>query len=236
MNNETRENHDEGKQAAPASTCRVLIVDDHPILRDGLSRLIQSEKDLVLCGQAEDAAAALRQIEADPPDVAVVDIFLPGSTNGIELTKAILAVRPNVKVLILSMHDDAIYVERALKAGASGYVTKQEVSHVILDAIRKVRAGGTYAGGRASSVPPPAGSGVVAERKGLGINALTDRELELLEMFGRGFSRSQIADRLRLSVKTVEAHREHIRTKLGLKSSGELLRYALRWLERAGKK
>ena len=219
--------------AAPAPTCRILVVDDHPLLRDGLSRLIQSEKDLVICGQAEDAADALRQMEADAPDVAVVDIFLPGSTNGIELTKTIVAVHPEVKVLILSMHDDAIYVERALKAGACGYVTKAEVTRVILDAIRTVWGGQTYISQRVQASPRARSKGTAGEQDGWGVGALTDRELEVLELLGRGFSRSQIADQLHLSVKTIETHRTNIRTKLGLKSSSELARYALKWIERA---
>jgi len=225
---------DQGTAAEPQ--CRILIVDDHPLLRDGLSRLIQSERDLVLCGQAEDAADALRRIEADPPDVAVIDIFLHGSTNGIELTKTILARYPRVKVLILSMHDDATYVERAFKAGASGYVTKQEVSRVILDAIRTVRSGGTFTSQGISGLPPAGPEPAAARQKRRGIEALTDRELELLELLGRGFSRAQIADRLHLSVKTVEAHRQNLRAKLGLKSSGELMRYSLRWIERGGER
>lgn len=215
--------------------CRILIVDDHPLLRDGLSRLIQSEQDLVLCGQAENAVVAMRQIEASAPDVAIVDIVLPGSSDGIELTKNILAVRPEVKVMILSMHDDAVYVERAFKAGARGYVTKQEVSRVILSAIRTVWSGGTYTSQRVQTMPY---ARLVASKPGAraswGIGGLTNRERELLEMLGRGLTRTQIAERLGLSVKTVEAHREHMRTKLKLKTSAELLRYAIKWMERAG--
>jgi len=210
-----------------------MVVDDHPLMREGLSLLIQSEKDLVISGQAEDATEALRKMETDVPDVAVIDIFLPGSTNGIELTKSLLAAHPKVRVLILSMHDDAIYVERAFKAGARGYVTKAEVSRVILDAIRTVWAGATYISQRVSAPPRTLTEQTTGAQDGWGVGKLTDRELELLELLGRGFSRSQIAERLHLSVKTVEAHRGNIRTKLGLKSSGELMRYAMQWIERA---
>ncbi|MEI6148959.1 MAG: response regulator transcription factor [bacterium] len=227
----TARSKDPGTALAP--TCRIMVVDDHPLMREGLSLLIQSEKDLVICGQAEDAADAMRKMEADVPDVAVIDILLPGSTNGIELTKALLATHPEVKVLILSMHDDAIYVERAFSAGARGYVTKAEVSRVILDAIRTVLAGRTYVSQRVSVPPLARIEQTSGSQKGWGVVTLTDREMELLELLGRGFSRSQIAERLHLSVKTVEAHRFNIRTKLGLKSSSELMRYALKWVERS---
>ena len=222
--------------ARKPSKCRILIVDDHPLMREGLSMLIQSQRNLEICGKAGDAAEALRLVEASVPDVAVIDIFLPGPIDGIQLTRTILASHPEVKVLILSMLDDVIYVQRALKAGASGYVTKAEVSSVILDAIRTVWSGGTSSSIDVPEQPPQP---EVRRRRGRpkrhvwGISALTNRELELLELFGRGFSRTEVAERMHISVKTVEAHRAHIRTKLWLKSANELGRYAMRWVERA---
>ena len=223
----------EKPDAAPARKCRILVVDDHPLLQGGLARLIESEPDLAIWGLAGTAADALALMAKDAPDVAVIDIFLPGATNGIELPKQLLASHPRVKVLILSMHDDPIYVERALKAGARGYVTKAEVSRVILDAIRGIWSGGTYLSPGVSAAPDARPVRAAGTPRRWGLDALTDRELELLELFGRGFSRSQIAGRLCLSVRTIESHREHMRRKLGLESAGELARYALKWIESA---
>jgi len=220
----------QGKAADPAPRkCRILIVDDHPLMREGLAKLIESEPDMEIWGQAGNAPDARVLLEKGAPDVALVDIVLPGATNGIELTSAIVALRPDVKVLILSMHDDDTYVLRAVRGGASGYVTKSEVASVILGAIRAVWRGRSYFSRplpqeTAPETPEPE----VDPKDRFGVGKLTRRESLVLELLGRGLTRAQIAEHMRIQVKTVEAHREHMRRKLGLTSSHELLRYAIR--------
>jgi len=219
-------------ETKPIRKCRILIVDDHPLMREGLCRLVESEPDLSVWGQAGNAADARLLLEDGAPDVAVVDIVLPGITNGIQLTSSIRAVRPEVKVLILSMHDDVTYMERAYRAGAKGYVTKMEVASVMLDAIRTVWSGGEYFTrpfARQAGETPEGSADVPA---GWGMGKVSGREMEVVELIGRGFVRRQIAERLGISVKTVEAHREHIRRKLGLRSASDLTRYSIKWCER----
>ena len=215
----------------------VLLVDDHPILRDGLAQLIGYQDDLDVCGQADDASSALRKIETLKPDLALVDIYLQGA-NGIDLTKSIRAMFPHVKVLVLSMHDEAVYAQRALHAGALGYVMKQEVSSTILDAIRTVLRGDRYLSERMTAQVLnqmlDGGRGTVQD-VGLPIDKLSDRELEIFELFGNGRNRSEIAGQLCLSVKTVEAHRANIRQKLQIKDANDLVRQATFWVEKEGK-
>lgn len=212
----------------PAS---VLLVDDHPILREGLAQVIANAADLTVCGQAATSTEALALIEQTPPDIAVVDIFLEGS-NGIELTKAIRDRWPQVKVLILSMHDESVYALRALRAGAMGYVMKQEVSGTILTAIRRILAGGRHFSAEVEAAVR------LDELEGRSradadnvLSLLTDREIEIFELFGHGHTRTEIASRLNVSVKTVEAHREHIKDKLRLKDATDLIRRAMLWVE-----
>ncbi len=208
---------------------KVLLVDDHPIIRQGLGRLINAEADMVVCGEAEDAAKAFDAVGALNPDIAVVDISLKGS-NGIELTKNIKARYPSLPILVLSMHDESLYAERALRAGALGYIMKEEASEQVLAAIRKVLAGEIFlsermksrmlqqmASGRAKVVSSP-------------IEMLTDRELEVFRLIGEGHSTRQIAGQLHLSVRTVEAYREYIKAKLNLKNSTELIQHAFHWV------
>lgn len=208
---------------------KVLLVDDHPILRQGLSRLINAEADMVVCGEAEDAAKAFDAVGALSPDVAVVDISLKGS-NGIELTKNIKARYPSVPVLVLSMHDESLYAERALRAGALGYIMKEEASEQVLVGIRRVLAGEIFlsermktkmlqqmASGRTKTVASP-------------VELLTDRELEVFRLIGEGRSTRQIAAQLHLSVRTIEAYREYIKAKLSLKNSTELVQHAFHWV------
>lgn len=210
---------------------RVLLVDDHPILREGLAQVIANAADLTVCGQAATSTEALALIEQTPPDIAVVDIFLEGS-NGIELTKAIRDRWPQVKVLILSMHDESVYALRALRAGAMGYVMKQEVSGTILTAIRRILAGGRHFSAEVEAAVR------LDELEGRSradadnvLSLLTDREIEIFELFGHGHTRTEIASRLNVSVKTVEAHREHIKDKLRLKDATDLIRRAMLWVE-----
>jgi DNA-binding NarL/FixJ family response regulator len=206
---------------------RIFIVDDHPIVRQGLVQLINNEPDLIVCGQGEEAYQSLRSIREARPDLALVDVSLKDS-DGIELLKELQAQVPNLPVLILSMHDESLYAERALRAGARGYIMKQEAPQTLLSAIRKVLDGQV-------SVSEKMGATLLQRMVGgkktghdLPMDRLTDRELEIFGMIGAGQSVKEIADKLFLSAKTVEAHREHIKEKLNLKSSAELLRFAIR--------
>jgi DNA-binding NarL/FixJ family response regulator len=208
---------------------KVLLVDDHPILRQGLARLINQEADLIICGEAEDAGKAFEAVATLQPDIAMVDISLKGS-NGIELIKNLKARYPNLPILVLSMHDESLYAERALRAGSLGYIMKEEASEQVLAAIRKVLTGEIFlsdkmktrmlqclANGRTKVVTSP-------------IEHLTDRELEVFRLIGEGRSTRQIAGQLHLSVRTVEAYREYIKTKLNLKNSTELVQHAFHWV------
>ncbi len=205
---------------------RIFIVDDHPILRQGLAQLLAQEKDLIICGQFEDAAHALDAIGKEKPDAAIVDISLKGS-SGIELLKNIKAQYPGLLVLILSMHDESLYAERALRAGASGYIMKQEPPDQVLVALRKVLSGEIYLSEKMSSkLMHQLVSGRVTESGSL-MERLSDRELEIFGLIGQGRGTRQIAEQLHLSVKTVESHRAHIKEKLNLKSATELVHRAI---------
>ena len=207
---------------------KIFIVDDHPIVRQGLAQLIDSEPDLAVVGQGEDAYGSLRAIKAAKPDLCLVDVSLKDS-DGIELLKELKSHEPDLPVLILSMHDESLYAERALRAGAKGYIMKQEAPQVLLAAIRKVLGGQVYVSDKMSAtLLQRMVSGKAAAKGALPLDRLTDRELEIFRLIGAGNSVREIAEKLFLSVKTVEAHREHIKEKLNVKSSAELLRYAIR--------
>ena len=216
------------KSSEPAGGKRkVFLVDDHPIVRQGLAQLINNESDLVVVGQGEDAYQSLRAIRDAKPDLVLVDVSLKDS-DGIEMVKDLKSQSPNLPALVVSMHDESLYAERALRAGAGGYVMKQEAPQVLLTAIRTVLAGQVYVSGKMSATLLQR---MVAGKKrdgALPMDRLTDRELEVFRMIGAGMSVKEIADKLFLSVKTVEAHREHIKEKLNIKSSAELLRFAIR--------
>jgi DNA-binding NarL/FixJ family response regulator len=205
--------------------CRILIADDHPIMREGLAQLVAAEKDLTICGEFEDAASAFSAIPTLKPDLALVDISLKAS-SGIELLKNIKAAHPRVQVLVLSMHDEALYAERVLRAGASGYIMKQEAPERVLVAIRKVLAGEIYLSEKMSSklmhqlIGGRTASGSLIDR-------LSDRELEVFGLIGQGHGTRQIAEELHLSIKTVESHRAHIKEKLNLKNATELVHRAI---------
>jgi DNA-binding NarL/FixJ family response regulator len=213
--------------AADANKRKIFIVDDHPIVRQGLVQLINPEPDLMVIGQGEDAYQALKQIRAQKPDLTLLDISLK-DTGGIELLKEMRAQEPDLRVLILSMHDESLYAERALRAGARGYVMKQEAPQVLLQAIRKVLNGEVWVSEKMSAVLLQR---MVGNRKpggALPMDRLTDREMEIFRMIGAGMTVKEIAEKLFLSAKTIEAHREHIKEKLSLKTSAELLRFAIR--------
>jgi DNA-binding NarL/FixJ family response regulator len=207
---------------------RVFIVDDHPVVRQGLAQLINGESDLTVVGQGEDAYTALKAMRAAQPDVALLDISLKDA-DGLELLKELKSQGATFPVLMLSMHDETLYAERALRAGARGYVMKQEAPDVLLGALRKVLAGEIYLSPRMSGALLRR---MVGGKPGMEtaspMERLTDRELEVFRLIGAGTTVKEIADKLCLSVKTVEAHREHIKEKLNLKTSAQLLRFAIR--------
>jgi DNA-binding NarL/FixJ family response regulator len=205
---------------------KVLIVDDHPIVRRGLAELISLEPDLQSCGEAEDMAQAIKIIEANSPDVVIIDMSLKGG-HGLDLIENIKSNHPNVKMLVSSMHDELLFAERSLRAGALGYIPKQESTDKLLEAIRKVLRGEIYLTCRMANrimhnlVGKPSDSDP--------IKTLSNRELEVFEMIGQGLTTQQIARKLKLSAKTIETHREKIKAKLDLKNSTELNRRAVQW-------
>jgi DNA-binding NarL/FixJ family response regulator len=217
----------------PEASCRkirVLVVDDHPIVRQGLSQLINQEPDLMVCGQAEDARTALDAIDPSQPDILIVDVSLDGP-DGIELLKTIRAKDARLPVLILSMHDESLYAERALRAGANGYIMKQEATERVLVAIRQILSGEVYVSERMAKkmVQQFIGGSGVSKRSI--IDELTDRELEVFRLIGQGHGTRQIAEELHLSVKTVESYYAHIKEKLSLKNARELMQHAVQWIE-----
>ncbi|HUR47259.1 MAG TPA: response regulator transcription factor [Candidatus Saccharimonadales bacterium] len=209
---------------------KVLLVDDHPILRKGLGQLINAESDMMVCGEAEDSPKAFEAVGTLHPDVMVVDISLKGG-NGIELLKNVKARYPELAVLVLSMHDEALYAERALRAGSLGYIMKEEAIEQVLVAIRRVLTGEIFLSDKMKSRMLQQLTGTTRS-KGITnpIESLTDRELEVFRMIGEGRSTRQIAGELHLSVRTVEAYREYIKGKLNLKNSTELVQHAFHWV------
>jgi DNA-binding NarL/FixJ family response regulator len=211
---------------------KVLIVDDHPIVRRGLADLIAGRADLEVCGEADGVAEGLRQVEAAQPDLVLVDLTLRGG-HGLELIEAIAARHPQVKALVSSMHDESLFAERALRAGASGYISKQEPPERLIEALRQVLRGEIYLSPRmASRLLHRVTSGEPLDKTP--VESLSDRELEVFQMIGQGQTTKQIAQTLNLSHKTVEAHREKIKAKLNLKNSSELSRHATLWVLESG--
>lgn len=209
---------------------RILVVDDHPIVRLGLRQMIAAEPDLSVCYEAETAEAALQAIERNKCDLAIVDLSL-GTMGGLELIRRLHEVVPGLPVLVLSMHDEALFAERALRAGARGYIMKKEAIGGLIGAIRHVLAGRIYVSEPMSQlVLGQLAGGTQAPGGRLG--GLTDRELEVFELIGRGLGTADIAKRLRVSTKTVETYRANIKAKLGLRKANELVRYASSWVER----
>ena len=206
---------------------RIFLVDDHPLVREWLMQLINQQPDLTVSGEAESAPAALAALAAGGVDLAVVDLSLKDSA-GLELIKALQRLEPAVPVLVLSMHDEALYAERALRAGARGYVNKRESAQKVVEAIRKVLEGKLYVGEKAAEIL--AGRtlrGAALERPA--IERLSDRELEVFQKLGLGLGTRQIADDFRVSIKTVQAYCARIKEKLNVGSATELLREAVRW-------
>jgi DNA-binding NarL/FixJ family response regulator len=207
---------------------KVLIVDDHPIFREGLAQSINREQDLVVCGEAEDARQAMQHVDKLEPDLVMIDITLPGK-SGLELIKDLRAAHPELPLLAVSMHDEFLYASRILRAGARGYVMKQETPQTLLQAIRLVLEGGIFVSDRMSarilenySIQRPLGCSSPIEQ-------LTDREFEIFHLIGLGRDNHAIAAQLHLSLKTVAVHQVNIRRKLNLTSTPDLIRFALRW-------
>jgi DNA-binding NarL/FixJ family response regulator len=207
----------------------ILIVDDHPIVRQGLAELINHEDDLLVCGQAEDAHQAIKAIKELKPDMAIVDISLK-ETSGMELIKDLKAQYPKVPVLALSMHDESLYAERALRAGARGYVMKAVATEQVIMAIRKILDGEIYVSDKMASKMMRKLVGGDASINLSPVESLSDRELEVFQLIGKGFGTRQISDRLYLSIKTIETYRAHIKEKLNLADGAELLQYAIKWV------
>jgi DNA-binding NarL/FixJ family response regulator len=214
---------------APPRATRIVIVDDHPLVREGLCGLLASQTDFVVCGEASGVTEARRVVAETHPDVAIIDLTLSDGT-GLELVKEFKAAYGDLKLLVLSMHDESIYAERVLRAGAVGYVNKHEASRTIVQAVRTILSGKLYLSPNMTELvvqrafvsgPDPARSPV---------EHLTDREREVFELIGQGLGSRQIAVKLGISPKTVETHREHIKEKLELTTGTELTKYAVQWV------
>jgi DNA-binding NarL/FixJ family response regulator len=204
----------------------VFIVDDHPLLRQGLALLVNRERDLVVCGEAEEAQTAMREITAQRPDILIADISLNG-LDGLDLLKNLRMLFPTLPVLILSMHDESIYAERALRARANGYIMKQEATEKVLVAVRRILGGDIYLSDRmANKLQHQYSSGAIGEMHSR-LSTLSDRELQVFRLIGEGRTTRQIAEKLHLSVKTVETYQAHIKDKLSLHSGRELVQHAI---------
>jgi DNA-binding NarL/FixJ family response regulator len=207
---------------------KILIVDDHPAMRLGLRSILESEEDLEICGEAEDASTALAKIEEEKPDLVIIDLMLE-SESGLELIKDIKTRWPELKLLVVSMHEETVFAERALRAGALGYVSKSKSGEELIQAIRQTLVGETVLEEDVSNLLiRRAIHGGASES--VGVESLSDRELQVFELIGKGQTVRDISEGLNVSVKTVETHREHIKEKLGLESAADLLRYATLWL------
>jgi DNA-binding NarL/FixJ family response regulator len=220
-------------RSAKRAPSRILLVDDHPMIRERLAEVIQREADLVVCGEAEDVHAALSAVERLHPDLAIVDLTLKDS-YGMDLIKDLRIRHPALAVLVVSMHEESLHAERVIRAGARGYITKQEATKNILIAIRTVLAGDLYLSGKAALHVASKVATATPARGARSFDKLSDRELRVLELIGKGHGTRQIADRLRLGVPTVETYRARIKDKLNLRDASELLQYAIRWSQSGG--
>jgi DNA-binding NarL/FixJ family response regulator len=206
----------------------VFVVDDHPLLRQGLALLINQQQDLEVCGEAEEAQAAMQAIAQRRPDILIVDISLSGP-DGLDLLKNVRASYPDLPVLILSMHDEAIYAERALRARANGYIMKQEATEKVLVAVRRILNGEVYLSERMANKMLQQYMGGARAAIDSRISALSDRELEVFRLIGEGRGTRAIAEEMHLSIKTVETYQAHIKEKLSLRSGRELIQHAIQW-------
>jgi DNA-binding NarL/FixJ family response regulator len=213
---------------------KILVVDDHPLIRSGLTSLINEEPELEVCGETGEISTALKLVEKTSPDLAIIDLTLADG-NGLDLIKRLRARNSKVRILVISMHDETLFAERALQAGAMGYVNKHEITGVVIDAIRLVLKGKIYL---SESMTERLLMGLVQGKQELSIPTVEDlsnRELEVYELIGEGMSISKIAKQLNLSIKTVETHREKTKKKLHLSNSNEVVRHAMQWFLEQGK-
>jgi DNA-binding NarL/FixJ family response regulator len=209
---------------------KIIIVDDHPLMRKGLAMSLGGEADMEVVAQCQNAEEAMEAVGELQPDLALVDVSLPGM-SGLELIKHMLAIRPELKVLVISRHDEALYAERAIRAGARGYVMKLQAADVMLKAVRRIMNGGIYV---SEEINERLLLGMASGRDNLiksPLEVLSDRELEVFELTGRGHGTREIAERLHLSVKTVESYRARIKNKLNLSTAAELMQHAVHWVE-----
>lgn len=214
--------------SSPVRKSRIFVVDDHPIVRQGLALMINAENDLIVCGEAEEAQTALQAIVECKPDILIIDISLNGP-DGLELVKHVRTLFPDLPILILSMHDEATYAERALRAKANGYIMKQEATDKVLVAVRRILNGEIYLSERMANKilqQYMAGTGEAGQSR---ITELSDRELEVFRLIGDGHSTRRIAEELHLSIKTVETYQAHIKEKLLLRTGRELVQQAIFW-------
>lgn len=208
---------------------QILIVDDHPLVREGVAGLLSAQADLEVCGEASGVTEAIELAEAKKPDVVIIDLTLKDG-NGIALIKTLKERSPELKMLVLSMHDETLFAERALRAGAVGYISKDKVSRTIVQAVRAVLAGKIYLSQRMTQhmMQRMVGGGLKSTQSP--IERLTDREVEIFQLIGQGWTTRRIATTLELSPKTVETHREHIKEKLELSNTVELTTHAVQWV------
>lgn len=218
-----------GNSMTGAVVHSIVVIEDHTLMREGLIQLVNSQPDLEVVAEAADAARGLDAVLTHKPDVAIIDITLPGR-NGLELIKDIKAQIPNQIVLVISMHDESLYAERALKAGAKGYIMKDADRASFIDAIRRIIAGGFYVSEKMNDEIFASFAGKSQNTKA-GVSRLSDREFEIFELLGQGLGTQDIAHRLGISPKTVEVHRAHIREKLEMPTGAAVVRFAVRWIE-----
>ncbi len=209
---------------------RILLIDDHPIMRHGLAQLLRMEEGLEICGEAGSAREGIEAIPKVLPDLVILDLTLPDK-HGLELLKDIQALHPGLRCLVLSMHDEALYAERVMRAGARGYIMKEVAADHLVTAVRKILAGGIFLSEAISARMIEQLSSTRSRGGPAGIETLTDRELEVLGMIGSGTATKLIAEKLGISARTVEAHRAHIKEKLAITDGAALVRYAVQWSE-----
>lgn len=218
------------KNAGKKAKKKILLVDDHPMMREGLAQLINNESEMTVCGEAGSASEGLEKIRQLQPDLVIADITLPGK-SGLELIKDVQELHPGLRVLVISMHDESFYAERVLRAGGRGYIMKQEGGKKLMEAIRTVLDGRVYVSEKLSAKILDCMTGGQPQAASSPIENLTDREFEVFQLIGRGLSTAQMAEHLHVSPKTIEVHRVHLKTKLKIDSAPELIRFAVRWVE-----
>jgi len=209
-------------------TMKIMIVDDHPVVRKGIKSILESEDDINVTAEAESYDEALEKLGVDLPDLAIVDIELKGSENGVALIKSIKDKYPQVKTLVMSMDDGSLYAERSIRAGALGYIAKEEASERIVSAIHQVMSGELYLSSKLSKMI--ASSHIMgANDKGPDVTTLSNKEFEIFKLIGQGYKRSEISKKMSMNINTIESHRRKIREKLDIKNSADLSRMAVKW-------